>query len=316
MLNRMHFLRGKTWDIIHAWDCRPVVILPALFARQQSGATKARLVIDWCDWWGRGGTQAERSGGLAKLLYAPVETYFEEAFRTKADATTVISQALYRRSVSLNVPPDTIRVLPQGCDIDESAPPTREEAMRKVNMPELQHLVVSVGALTRSEAALFFQSVRLLFTKRSDCRVVMIGKHGALIPLDLREHPQFFEAGFVSDEVLRNYVGACSALLVPLTDTIASRGRWPSKVNPFLAAGRAVVITNVGDLAALLKRENAGIVTRCDAQDIVENLIRLFDNPSLQRAYELKARHVAEEYLAWPLITEKLEQLYRTLRPS
>jgi len=29
VVNRIGYLRGQAWDIIHAWDCRPVVILPA-----------------------------------------------------------------------------------------------------------------------------------------------------------------------------------------------------------------------------------------------------------------------------------------------
>ena len=315
-VGRLYYLKGKLWEIIHAWDCRPAVIIPALFARQQSRTTNAKLVIDWCDWWGRGGTQAERPGGVSKWLYSPVETYFEEAFRTRADATTVISQALYQRSIGLTVPADTIHILPQGCDIDVSAPPARDDARRLLKIPKSHPLVLSVGALTASESKLFFATIRLLFGERADCRVVMIGNHGTVIPDDLRKHPQFMEAGFVSDETLKNYVGACSALFVPLTDTIASRGRWPSKANPFLAAGRVVVITEVGDLAALLKREHAGIVARCDTRDIVENLKKLFDNPSLQRSCESQARRVAEEYLAWPIITDKLENLYRTLECS
>src|SRR4051794_13170334 len=35
-VNRLAWLRTKTWDIVHAWDCRPAVILPALYAKQQS----------------------------------------------------------------------------------------------------------------------------------------------------------------------------------------------------------------------------------------------------------------------------------------
>jgi glycosyltransferase involved in cell wall biosynthesis len=69
----------------------------------------------------------------------------------------------------------------------------------------------------------------------------------------------------------------------------------------------------VGDLAELLKRANAGIVTQCDAYDIVRNLVRVFENRLLQRDYEARAREVAEKFLAWPTITNKLENFYQTL---
>jgi glycosyltransferase involved in cell wall biosynthesis len=314
--SRLYFLHGKIWDIVHAWDCRPAVIFPALFARRQSRTSTAKLVIDWCDWWGRGGTQSERSGKLSKLLYGPIETYFEEAFRADADATTVISEALYRRALGLNISPGTIQLLPQGCDVAVQEQPSREEARRRLQIPQSQPLILSVGALTNSEAKLLFETVSLLLERRTDFKIVMIGKHRAPVPAELKKHAQFVEAGFVSDATLNDYVSACSALLVPLTDTIASRARWPSKVNPFLAAGRVVVITDVGDLARLLKHEEAGIVCRCDAYDIVNNLIRLFDNPQLRRQCELRARSVAERLLAWPIITGRLESLYEALQSN
>jgi glycosyltransferase involved in cell wall biosynthesis len=316
ILNRFSWLRGKAWDIVHAWDCRPAVILPALFAQSQSKRVKAKLVVDWCDWWGRGGAQAEREGKFSKVIYGPVETYFEEAFRARADGTTVISEALYQRSLGLNVRKETIRILPQGCDTDESPISDRSVARTSLNLPSNQHLVVSVGALTASEAQLFFESVQMLLSLRVDCKVVMIGNHRSRIPPGIKHHSQFLEAGFVSEQTLKHYISASTALLVPLTDTVASRGRWPSKANPFLAAGRVAVITEVGDLARLLKREEAGIVAKCDAKDIVESLLRLFASPSLQEWYENRARWVAEKILAWPIVTDELEHLYQSLRSA
>lgn len=96
-LVRLWLVRQAEVDVVHAWDCRPVVILPALLARRRLADKGGRLVIDWADWWGRGGTQAERPG-RAKHLYGRVETFFEEAFRTRADGTTVASLALARRA--------------------------------------------------------------------------------------------------------------------------------------------------------------------------------------------------------------------------
>ena len=79
--NRIAYLHGKEWNLIHAWDSRPVVILPALYARKQSSRIGGKLVLDWCDWWGRGGTQAERTNKALGII-APIETFFEENYRS------------------------------------------------------------------------------------------------------------------------------------------------------------------------------------------------------------------------------------------
>ena len=313
-LNRIVRLHGHAWDIIHAWDCRPAVILPALYARAESRSRAGRLLTDWGDWWGRGGTQAERVDGLPKGLIGPVETYFEEAFRTRADGCTVVSRALYERARGLGVPPGRLWLVPQGCEIDRPELMERAMARQQLGLPLAQPMLVSVGALTRSDAELLFATLRRLFRLRPDVRFFMIGWPGVPLPPDLKLAPQLILTGYVAEAALRAYMAACDGLLVTLADTLASRARWPSKVNPFLAAGRATVVTAVGDLAELLAREQAALVTGCDPEDIVHSLQRLFDELGLRECIERQALHVARDILAWPKLAAQLEEIYQILR--
>jgi glycosyltransferase involved in cell wall biosynthesis len=101
---------------------------------------------------------------------------------------------------------------------------------------------------------------------------------------------------------------------MPLADTVASRARWPSKVNLFLAAGRAPVITRIGDLAFLLEREGAAVVANCDAGDLADKLATLLNDAALRERCERRARYVAEHLLSWPLLTARLEDFYWWLR--
>ena len=179
---RSWYLRNKRFDIIHAFDSRPAVILPALLCRKMNGG---KLVLDWADWWSRGGTQAERKGRLMHLV-DPLETFFEEAFRTQADGTTVISQALYERALALGVKPESARILKQGCDIESVSVSDRGEARRRLALSENQSVAICVGVLMPADAALFFDSLRVLFQQNPTCHVFMIGKHGTKIPGDSR----------------------------------------------------------------------------------------------------------------------------------
>ena len=313
-LNRIIRLRGQAWDIIHAWDCRPAVIFPALYARAQSRSRTGRLLTDWADWWGRGGTQAERVDGLPKGLIGPVETYFEEAFRTRADGCTAGSRALLERARGLGVRPDRLWLLPQGCEVDGPDLIERAAARRQLGLAPDGPLLVSVGALTRSDADLLFASLRQLFQRRPEVRFFIIGQPGVPVPPDLQAAPQLILTGYVSEADLRLYMAACDGLLVAMADTLASRARWPSKVNPFLAAGRTTVITAVGDLAELLRQHQAALVARAEPEDIVANLERLFDEPGLREQCERQARWVAHEILAWPKLAADLEQAYFLVR--
>ena len=121
---RMRWGRGRQFDLIHAFESRPTVIYPAL-AWQRRGA---KLVMDWCDWFGAGGSVEERFNPLVRTILRPVETYFEEHFRARAQGTTVINSVLYQRARDLGVPERTIFFLPNGSDVDVLKP-----------LPQLKH---------------------------------------------------------------------------------------------------------------------------------------------------------------------------------
>lgn len=174
-INRVAYLRDKHWDIIHAWDCRPAVILPALYARQQSSKLGGKLVIDWCDWWGRGGTQSERPGRLARLLYGPIETFFEEAFRTQADGTTVASRALLDRALGLGVSSEPLLVLPGGSDTDVVHPIELSAACAQIGISTSEWIVGYMGALPAREVDLLASALTMARSQIPNLRFLAIG---------------------------------------------------------------------------------------------------------------------------------------------
>src|SRR3990172_1332446 len=98
LLNRAVFLRRDEWvyDIAHCFETRPATIYPALV---YSSANNLPIVTDWNDWWGRGGIIDELRPKWYRFLFGGVETYYEEAFRTRGAGLTVISTALVQRAV-------------------------------------------------------------------------------------------------------------------------------------------------------------------------------------------------------------------------
>jgi glycosyltransferase involved in cell wall biosynthesis len=309
--SRLAALRnGRNWDIVHSWDCRPVAILPALWARRLAQRQPARLLTDWADWWGRGGTQGERAGSWMRAIW-PIETYFEEVFRARADGTTTISTALRDRALALGLPADRIRVLRQGCTPVADRP--RIAARARLGLPPDQPLIVYVGRLMLSDATLLFGTVSRILARWPTCRFAMIGNHGTRIPADLAGHARFTAPGVVEATVLADYVAACDLSLAPLANTLANRARWPSKVNGFLSAGRATVLTNVGDLPAMLQNAGAALVTTPDVDALVAGVEHLLDNDEHRARVEKAARIIAGGELSWTRIAGELEQFYRAL---
>ncbi len=317
-LSRIVYLHGKQWDIVHAWDCRPAVILPALYARQQSTGVQGKLVIDWADWWGRGGTQAERPGKLVKLLYAPVETFFEEAFRTTADGTTVASRALRERVIKLGVHTDSILTLPGGSDSETIQPADRQSARTELNIAD-QWTVGCVGALTTTDAHLLAETLRMARYRIPHLQFLAIGVSiaGSKLPFrtiaQLEEH-WVMETGRIPFSRMGSYLAACDVLLLPLWDNLSNAARWPSRLNDYLAAGRPIVATRVGEVSALSEKCAFGLVTDPTAQALVDGLATLYQNPAQAKIFGENARLLAEGDFSWGRLIEQLEMFYLKIK--
>jgi glycosyltransferase involved in cell wall biosynthesis len=303
VLRRSAYVVSREWDIVHAFDSRPAVILPALVVQRRGAA----LVLDWADWWGRGGTIEERAQGASvRWLVRPVETWFEEAFRTRAAATTVISRALEARAVALGVPPPTIVRLPQGSDTERIVPRPRDECRARLGLRGSGPLFGYLGVLLRGDAQLLWQTFERIYARRSDARLAIVGRPRTAVPA----HPGIVETGFVSVDELNAWLGACDVCLLPLRDTIASRSRWPSKGNDYLAAGRPVVSTAVGDFADMIAAAGAGLTTPDDPALLAAAALRLADDHAAAAACATAARQLAEGPLSWTAIAERLEAAY------
>lgn len=305
-LQRSLFVRKEKWDIIHAFDSRPAVILPAL-AAQKSGTP---LVLDWADWWGRGGTIEERTTGpFVKYAIGPLETYFEEAYRTRAQGTTVISAALEKRALALGVRAETILRLPHGCDVEAIQPLERNACRDALGLPRDVPIVGHLGAMNKSDATLLFAAFEQLSKRRSGCRLILLGRPYVDVP----DIPTLYKTGYVSRETLLQYLGACDVMLAPLKDTIASRGRWPSKMNDYLAAGKPIAACAVGDVREYFDKYEIGIATSDVPDAFAAGIDFLLDDQARLMHMGQQSRRVAEIVLNWSLLTERLETHYRGL---
>jgi len=302
-LRRILYLPGKRFDLVHAFDTRPVVIFPALFYKLAAGVP---LVIDWADWWGRGGTIQERSGPVYSATLGRVETFFEEYFRRFADASTVISTALKRRLAGLGTAPSTILVLPQGTESPPGPLPERAVLRRTLGLPAQGPFVGHLGALFENDARLLFASVLRAREERPDLRLVLIGRHR----LRLSRFPGVMdftlETGEITPEEVWQYLGACDLLLLPMVKSIANDGRWPSKFNLYLASGRPVVSTPISDIKTIFEREGIGLLAADRPDDFSRAILELLRDEIRQKELGKKGQDYAESVLNWPALVRGL----------
>lgn len=305
-MRRVGYLSDTKYDLVHSVDARPVACLPALWLKYTRGM---KLVMDWGDWWGRGGTITERCGNVLDRAFAPVETYFEEAFRTHADGTVVLSAALEQRAVALGVRKDRIIRIPHGADVEGITPLEKAAARVAVGIKADAAVVGHVGVLFERDAELLTKTFSVLLESHPRVILCVIGNANMRFPDEWLASGRVIVTGPISYELLKNFIAACDVMVLPLRDSLANRGRFPSKVSDYLASGRPVVATRVGDVSNLIQEGACGAIARDTPEELAAQVLTLLKGDDLHRL-GLNARRTAERALDWRVLTDDLERFY------
>ncbi len=318
-VRRLMWVYKHPFDLIHGFESRPLVIFPALYAQKKY---KAPLVLDWADWFGRGGSVEERSP-LIRWGLRPIETYFEEHFRTRAQGSTVINHPLQERLSKLGVSPKTIIWLPNGAETELILPTPRQVARRRLNLPEDAVLIGHLGQAFPRDANLMAKAFNIVYANCQNAKLVLIGNHKTniaefvfkmLTEQDKNPSNAIIETGFISNQSLNDYLAACDLLWLPLTNTLANKARWPMKINDYMSSGRATVSTNVGDLVQLFEgRHPIGLLARPESNDFAQKTLSLLADSMKRIACEQNARNKVETQFAWQLVTTQLEKFYEQI---
>ncbi len=95
------------------------------------------------------------------------------------------------------------------------------------------------------------------------------------------------QTGWLPLEEVTAAMVAADILVVPKLDHIANRAGMPTKLAEYLAAGRPIVASNVGDIPLyLVDGENALLCAPNDPQALAQAIRRLLHDPALQSAFE------------------------------
>lgn len=302
---RMIRVARDRFDIVHAFEHKPNVLLPAMLSRTLNGCP---LASDWADWWGYTG---DGSGNQEKRLWPvpQIETVMEEFIHRKADWVTTISSGLRDRALSLGIPAERVRLIPSGAPIDTIDLLNRASCRRELGISPSTYLIGYVGSYA-SDVDLLAPALQAI---RQAHPRVKLGIIGPKPPVLLA--PGFKDAvipfGPVPFQRLPVYLGACDAFVLPLRDTVFNRTRWPNKFGDYLAAGRPILCSNVGDVAPIVEAEGCGLVWT-DLSDLVQGIESLMENQPSAHAMGTAGRRLAEGRLSWRSLASEFLDVYQT----
>jgi glycosyltransferase involved in cell wall biosynthesis len=303
----------EPFDLVHGFDCRPVVTLPSLFLRF---GRRVPWVSDWADWWGRGGAISERKSFIGRVAFAPFETFLEERFRRFAHEVTVTSRALRERAIGLGLSEERVHYIPSGANVRTIAVRDQGACRGELGLPRAAPIACFMG-FVQYDLELAIRAFALARRAVPAARLLIVGPHNrhaqALIAgLGLSEAVQ--DVGQQPFERVPLYLGAADLLLLPVSDNLMNRARGSIKLGDYLAAGRAILANPVGDLTDVFEHDEVGRMAG-DSPDqygraMAELLVDLPRTASMGR----RAREVAEQRYAWSHLAPQLERVYERAR--
>lgn len=300
-IRRVHGI--GTADVLHAGSAA-AAFAAAFLPRERRG----RLVFDM-----HGDTVAEaelREGaGVLRRLRVFQERIKERAGLRASSRVIVVSEPLAEKVRARGVPSDRVSVVRNGVDLDLFAPidppPSREEPLVAYagrfdawqGVDNLLYLASRSGRGFRLRVIGFGdedRSIEERFVSLSGGQVERIRKtdQKGLIPL----------------------LAEADLLLIPRERNGATEVAMPTKFAEYLALGRPVLLTRVGEPAALVEKHRCGIVVESGGEALAGGIRRFAAlPPEERRAMGARARALAEREFSWDAIGARYAAFLREL---
>ena len=127
---------------------------------------------------------------------------------------------------------------------------------------------------------------------------------------------QVIFAGKVRYNQVAQYIGAATLCLAPFnTKRNDLTGLSPLKIFEYMACGKPIVTTMVGGLERIINEHKCGCAVEPDnLEALVEGIDKLLCNPALCEKLGRNGRRAAEEFYAWPKISEHILSVISSTR--
>jgi glycosyltransferase involved in cell wall biosynthesis len=246
-------------------------------------------------------------GGVRLLRFASL---VEDINVGAADRIVVVSSPLRQSLIVHGVPASKVLVNPNGVDPARFRPDERNDALRsRLGIATDAPLVCFSGTYgVWHGIPTLARTLPKVLAERPSVRVVLLGD-GPLRHLveDLDE--RIVLPGLVPHAAVPAYLGASDILVSP-HGTQADGGEFfgsPTKLFEYMAAGRAIVASAVGQIGEVLEDERTALLVPPDDPDaLCQAIIRLVDDPALRARLGTAARQVAVAEHTWRQNADRL----------
>lgn len=286
-------------DIIHVQKCFEYALMPAVLAHIIHNKP---IHYDWDDL-----EYAIYHSRPASAIAGKYLRYLERTVPRLVDTITVSSHGLYAFARSLGIPEDRLFEGHVGVDLDLFRPLRGPDTITP-------QLVIYVGQLHGAQYVRLFLDAAELVLKQHAAQFMVVGPGIEQAALEryaeergIAKFVQF--TGGVTHEDVPAYLARADVAVACFEDNDITRCKSPLKVVEYMAAGKAIVASDVGEVADMLA--NCGVLTRAgDPVSLSEGIIALLRNETQREELGRAARHNAEDRFCWSVTARHVVRAY------
>jgi glycosyltransferase involved in cell wall biosynthesis len=120
--------------------------------------------------------------------------------------------------------------------------------------------------------------------------------------------------GFLSTADYYTLLNECDIFCMTRVNSKFANAGFPFKLGEFLASGKAVVATNIGDIPNYLFNDiNAIVINPDSVNELVEALFLLVEHPDKRKILGIEARKTAERFFDSDAVSMKLLSIFKSL---
>jgi len=292
-------------DIIHIQKCMPHAVIPTLWAAYMTGRP---IHYDWDDWEYK--IQEIETNGHAPAWLE----LMERSLPRLVDTVSVASELLRRLAERAGIPDERIFSTPVGADLTlfgHTASGAEIKRQFDIHGP----IVMYLGQLHATQyVEQFLEAGVLLLEKQPSVTLMVVGSGWRLPELQLAAksmgiHDRVIFTGTVPYRRIPEFLAAADIAVACFEDNEATRAKSPLKVVEYLAGGKAIVASSVGEVERMVS--GCGVlVPPGDIHALSDAINELLLDPDRRRAFGKKARERAFERHSWESVARNLERAY------
>lgn len=299
-------------DIIHFQKCFHWASIPALLA---AFLRSKPVHYDWDDWEEKIFIASNERPFLPIVIFLKL---LERYIPRLVDTISVSSERLKQLCIDSGIRNERICLAPVGADLDEFNPQIpANDIKHKYGISGL--LILYLGQLHGGQYAhLFIEAAERISQWYPDVNFMLVGD--GWCAGELKAYAQRLNlkntifTGAINHEEVPKYIAAADICIASFEDNDVTRCKSPLKIAEYLASGKPVVASDVGEVGKMIG--DAGILTKAgDSQSLAGGIKFLIENSGVREKMAKSARHRAESLHSWKVTAGNIEAVYGEVKP-